>query len=69
MTTRAEFLAEIEAHLSQTRTSATRFGREAVRDPRFVHDLRKGNRSPSIDMVDRVRTYIRLSAEASEAVE
>lgn len=35
-------LRRIERHLRQSRTSATRFGREAVRDPRFVHDLRCG---------------------------
>lgn len=32
----------IELYLRRTGTSATTFGREAVNDPRFVHDLRQG---------------------------
>jgi len=35
-------LTRIEAYLKRTRTSATRFGREAARDPKMVHDLRCG---------------------------
>ena len=35
-------LLRIEAHLKRTRVSATRFGREAARDPKLVHDLRCG---------------------------
>ena len=32
----------IEAYLKTSGTPATRFGREAVRDPRLVHDMRCG---------------------------
>lgn len=32
----------IELYLRRTRTPPTRFGREAVNDPRFVFDLRMG---------------------------
>ena len=39
---RHPLLARIEHHLKRSRTSATRFGREAVRDPMLVHDLRCG---------------------------
>ena len=39
---RHPLLARIECHLKRARTSATRFGREAVRDPMLVHDLRCG---------------------------
>ncbi|WCT72089.1 hypothetical protein PQ455_10565 [Sphingomonas naphthae] len=35
----------------------TRFGREAVRDPRFVFDLRNG-REPGRKVRDKVRTFI-----------
>lgn len=35
-------LTRIEAHLRRVHISPTRFGREAVRDPRLVHDLRCG---------------------------
>ena len=32
----------IETYLKASGTPATRFGREAVRDPRLVHDMRRG---------------------------
>ena len=32
----------IETYLKVSGTPATRFGREAVRDPRLVHDMRRG---------------------------
>lgn len=35
-------LNRIEAYLRASRISATRFGREAVRDPKLVHDMRCG---------------------------
>ena len=35
-------LQRIERHLRRSGTAATRFGREAVNDPRFVTDLRNG---------------------------
>lgn len=35
----------------------TRFGREAVRDPRFVFDLRQG-REPREPTLRRVRAYL-----------
>ena len=35
-------LTRIEAFLRRSRLSATRFGREAARDPKLVHDLRCG---------------------------
>lgn len=35
-------LPRIELHLQKRRMAPTRFGREAVNDPRFVFDLREG---------------------------
>ena len=35
-------LRRIERYLRASHTPPTRFGREAVRDPRFVFDLRRG---------------------------
>lgn len=35
----------------------TKFGRLAVKDPRLVHDLRRG-RQPTPTMVRRVQTFI-----------
>lgn len=50
-------LREIERHLRLYRVSATRFGRESVRDPRLVHDLRRG-REPGAKLSARVADYI-----------
>ncbi len=50
-------LREVEKFLSATKTSAARFGRDAMGDPRFVFDLRKG-REPRRATVSRVRAYL-----------
>lgn len=38
--------------------SATALGVAALNDPRFVHDLLKGKRSPSAKTMDRVLAFI-----------
>lgn len=50
-------LREVEKFLRQNDTPPTRFGREAVGDPRFVFDLRNG-RDPRPRTVERVRAYL-----------
>jgi len=50
-------LKRIERHLRQSRTSATRFGREAARDPRLVHDMRCG-RFLRPATARRIRAYL-----------
>jgi hypothetical protein len=50
-------LREIEVHLRQTGMAPTRFGREAVRDPRLVHDMKRG-REPGRAMTMRVLAFI-----------
>jgi hypothetical protein len=50
-------LREIEAFLRVSGMPPTTFGREAVRDPRLVFDLRKG-RAPTDRMERRVRHFI-----------
>lgn len=47
----------IEGFLRETGMPATRFGRNAVRDPRLVLDMRNG-REPGERMIRRVRHYI-----------
>lgn len=47
----------IERHLTLTGISASRFGREAARDPRLVHDMRRG-REPRAAMARRVLAYL-----------
>jgi hypothetical protein len=48
---------DIERYLRETGLSATRFGREASRDPQLVFDLRRG-RQPGSRVEARVRSYM-----------
>lgn len=50
-------LWQIERHLKETDTPPTTFGRLAVKDPRLVHDLRRG-RQPGPAMERRVHAFI-----------
>jgi hypothetical protein len=50
-------LREVEKYLRYRRVPPTRFGRDAVGDPRFVFDLRNG-REPRPQTVARVRAYL-----------
>lgn len=50
-------LYAIETCLRATGVPPSRFGREAVNDPRLVHDLRRG-RQPGAAVERRVRQYI-----------
>ena len=56
-------LHAIETCLKLTEVPPSRFGRESVKDPRLVHDLRRG-RQPGPAMERRVRLHIaeRLAA-------
>lgn len=57
-------LWSIERYLRKSGVTPTRFGRDAVGDPRFVMDLRNG-REPRAQTIDRVSRY--LSARHPEA--
>lgn len=50
-------LYAIETCLRLTDIPPSRFGRESVRDPRLVHDLRRG-RQPGRKVEQRVRNHI-----------
>lgn len=50
-------LRRINHHLRATGMPETKFGRLAVRDPRFVSDLRNG-RQPRAATIARVERYI-----------
>ena len=50
-------LRRIERYLRETDTPPTRFGRLAVRDPRFVFDLRSG-REPRPETEQRVQAWL-----------
>lgn len=55
-------LREVERFLRQHDTPPTRFGRQAMGDPRFVFDLRNG-RDPRPRTVARVRAYLEELAQ------
>lgn len=50
-------LGKIDRYLKAKAMAPTRFGRLAVRDPRLVHDLRRG-REPGARMVARIEAFI-----------
>ena len=50
-------LRRVERHLRRFDVPPARFGTEAVRDPRFVFDLRNG-REPRQRTVERVEAYL-----------
>ncbi len=50
-------LSTIERHLRLSGTPASRFGRDAVGDPQFVADLRRG-REPREATIKRVAEYL-----------
>lgn len=59
-------LRAIENCLRETRIPPSRFGRDSVRDPRLVHDLRRG-RQPGPAMERRVRAHIEACLRSSRA--
>jgi hypothetical protein len=59
-------LYQIESCLRTTRVPASRFGRDAVRDPRIVHDLRRG-RQPGPGMEQRLRAHLATVLHAHAA--
>lgn len=52
-------LRRIERFLNDTNMAPTRFGREAVRDPRLVFDMRRG-REPSARMIRRIEHFMSI---------
>lgn len=48
---------KVEQYLKRSGMSATRFGRLVARDPRLVHDLRRG-REPGARLVARIDAFI-----------
>jgi sulfate adenylyltransferase subunit 2 len=55
--TTIEFLTEIEGFLKRTAMEATALGKQALADPNFVFDLRKG-RAPSGRTMDKIRDFM-----------
>ena len=59
-------IRKIETYLRRTGMSATRFGRLAARDPRFVLDLRRG-REPRSCTERRVEHFMNTHSEDRHA--
>lgn len=57
-----QLLWEIEKFLRRAEVAPTRFGRDAVGDPRFVFDLRRG-REPRDRTVKRVKAYLQEAVQ------
>lgn len=55
------FLTDIEAFIAESDIDPTTLGKQALGDPSFVFDLRKG-RSPSARTMDKVRAWMRGNA-------
>ena len=52
-------LRKIESFLRDTGMAPTRFGRDAVRDPRLVFDMRNG-REPTPKMIRRIEHFMNI---------
>lgn len=52
-------LRRIEEFLRNTGMAPTRFGRDAVRDPRLVFDMRNG-REPTPRMIGRIEHFMNI---------
>jgi hypothetical protein len=56
-----QLLTRIERHMRTTGIAATRLGREAARDPRLVHDMRRG-REIGTKLATRVLAWLEHNA-------
>jgi 2,4-dienoyl-CoA reductase-like NADH-dependent reductase (Old Yellow Enzyme family) len=57
MTLLESFLADIETFLAERGMEASLFGRDALKDPNFVFELRKG-RCPNLRTIERVGAFM-----------
>ena len=55
--TAVHLLRHVEIYLKASNTPAARFGREAMGDPRFVFDLRRG-REPRPRTIERILSFL-----------
>lgn len=57
MMTYDELRGRVEGFLAAKQMTATAFGREALGDPTFVFELRRG-RKPNLDVISRIITFM-----------
>jgi hypothetical protein len=54
-----ELIAKIEEFIERHAMAETRFGRDAVRDPNLLNDLRAGRRLPGLTKLNAIADFIR----------
>lgn len=54
-----ELVEKIEAFITRHEMAETRFGRDAVRDPNLLSDLRAGQRLPGLTKLNRIADFMR----------
>jgi hypothetical protein len=59
MTMQSQLIKEIRVFLAKHKMRESRFGRDAVRDSKFVYELFAGERSPQLRTVERVRSFMK----------
>jgi len=62
MSTEQDFLAEVEAFLERHQMAPASLGSQALKDPKFVSDLRNG-RSPSLKTIEKLRLWMQAHGE------
>ncbi len=63
MTLSEQFFADVEAFLAGAGMTATDFGKEALGDPAFVMNLRRG-RKPTLGTADKVYAFMRAKTQS-----
>lgn len=66
MITQADFAQAVESCIAATGMTPTTFGKEALGDPTFVFELRRG-RSCGLKTVDRVMAFIEAQGPQGKA--
>lgn len=68
MSLQDDFLAEVEAFLKSADMEPSAFGRDALKDPNFVFDLRS-NRCPNLRTIERVRQFMETRTGGEQSTE
>jgi hypothetical protein len=63
-----KLLGEIEEFRRKSGLNATAFGRLAVGDGNFIRAIRSGGRTPSLQTLDRVRTFMKTYRRSAKVV-
>ena len=61
-----QFCDAVEAHIVSAGINPTAFGKEALKDPSFVFELRAG-REPALKTIEKVQEYMLANRPAAAA--